>query len=275
MKNKVLIICYLLLAICHFTGCATNIRMRAVNLPSEEHTVRLILPSHIEEPLKSFNVGEELTYDIGWNGIPVGYASMSIKAVEKIGDRDVYVIESTARSNEFLSKIYPIEDIYRTYIDTKKMIPLKFEKKTRDGRHTSHDLVEFDHDKKVAHYTSLKTGEKKDVLIAEGMQDMLSCIYYFRMLDLKVDEKIPCKVYVREKIYDLLVNVEGFEYVTIKNLGNFYAFKVQPLASFRGIFISRGKGWILVSTDKDRLPIAARIKVAPFGSITCVLTKKD
>jgi len=255
------------------TGCAANIHMQMVRLPDAEHRTRLISPEDIKPSVRLLTVGEKLTYQISWNGIPVGYATLSVEKLEKLNGRDVYVLVSTARSNEFLSKIYRIEDVYRSYLDAEKLYPLKFEKNTKDGRHTSNDVVELDHDNRVAHYTSLKSGEKKDVGITPGIQDIVSCLYYFRTIDFKVGDKLPTKVYVREKSYDLLINVQGYERASINGIGEFYVFKIHPVASFKGIFMSRGNGWILVTTDQRRLPIAAMIKVTPFGSITCVLEK--
>ena len=51
-----------------------------------------------------------------------------------------------ATSNDYVSKFYPVRDLYETWVDARDFQPLRFEKHAREGRYESDEVEEFDLD---------------------------------------------------------------------------------------------------------------------------------
>ncbi|MFH1847940.1 MAG: DUF3108 domain-containing protein, partial [Candidatus Omnitrophota bacterium] len=64
----------------------------------------------IEKPRETFRVGERFDYAVYWMGIHVGWGTLQVKEIADINGRDAYHVVCTARSNEFLSNFYKVED---------------------------------------------------------------------------------------------------------------------------------------------------------------------
>jgi len=68
-----------------------------------------------------FAIGERLEYDVSWWGIAVGRASLEVaRLVEWRGNRLAHVV-ATARTNDFFSLLYPVNDRSESWIDIDRM----------------------------------------------------------------------------------------------------------------------------------------------------------
>ncbi|MEW6100740.1 MAG: DUF3108 domain-containing protein, partial [Candidatus Omnitrophota bacterium] len=98
---------FFLLALLFIAGCAIT------GEPQEQFLLLDEIPDAAElavsANLASLPDNEKLTYEIKWIGFSVGTLTTSIKGIEKIGGRDTYVLEAEFKTNNFLSKIYPVK----------------------------------------------------------------------------------------------------------------------------------------------------------------------
>lgn len=201
----------------------------------------------------------------------VGTAEAVVKGIEKINGREAYYVQVTAKSNSLIDLVYPVRDEHHSYIDREYFHSLRYEKILREGRYRADEVMEFDQENHTATYVSRKNGSKKQMLIAQNVQDEISSGYWFRAQPMEVGDTIHIRTMSDEKNWDLQVRVLQRDKVKIEELGTFEAFQLEPNAAFQGLFIRRAaiRGWM--STDEKRLPLMMKTKIPVLGTITVVL----
>ncbi|MDP8218106.1 MAG: DUF3108 domain-containing protein [Candidatus Theseobacter exili] len=217
-----------------------------------------------------FAVGEKLTYTIRWGVIPVGYGILHVQKLEILNGREVYKIVASARSNEFLSKFYKVDDKVETWIDKEGLFPVKFHKKLQEGGYRCDEEMIFDQVKHRAAYRSASTEKHMD--IPSRVQDALSSLYFFRTLDFIKQKTFFMDVNADEKNWKLEIDVIRKKDIDIRGLGGYTACLIEPKAKYQGIFVKKGRIFVWISADKLKLPLLMKSKV-PFGSVTAALTK--
>jgi len=112
----------------------------------------------------------------------------------------------------------------------------------------------------------LEPAKGKDVTVSAETQDVLSCFYWFRSMDLTPGKDALIRVAADDmKSYDLLVNVLRKERVKVL-AGSFDCILVQPHLKFEGIFQQKGEVFIWITDDARRIPVKIQSKIA-IGAI--------
>ncbi|MDD5449866.1 MAG: DUF3108 domain-containing protein [Candidatus Omnitrophica bacterium] len=223
---------------------------------------------------KTLRVGEKFVYGVYWMGINVGEGMLEVKELTTINGREAYHIIAIARSNDFLSAFYKVEDVINSYIDKEGMYSLKFEKYQREGRYKSDEVVLFDQEAHKGHYESLLNKTKKTFDIPPKVHDIPSAFYYFRTMDVKPNSKVVLDVNSDEKNWKATMNVKGTRELEVLRKGVYKVFEVEPAAPFKGVISKRSKAWIYFTADEDRVPVLIKIRI-PFGFVTGVLEKTE
>jgi hypothetical protein len=229
----------------------------------------------IEIPKPKLRVGEKFTYKAEWMGMDVGSATLSVEEITELNGREVYHIVAKAVTTSFAAKLFPVEDEISTYIDTKELYPIRFDKKQKEGKKEKDEYVDFDQVNGKALYTSRLTNEKKEFNVPKGVQDPVSCIYYFRLSNIKEGESLFANVHLDDKNWFLETNIAGRGIVKIKDLGNWQAFMAQPMSWFQGELNKNAKVSIWFSVDQDRIPLLIVVKssLPLVGTVTITLQK--
>jgi len=229
---------------------------------------------YAEQPT-AIQTGEKLTFSVRWLGMEVGKAQAYVSGIEELNGRKAYHIVAEARSNALIDLVYPVRDEHHSFLDVERLHSLRFEKKIKEGRYRADEVIEFDQENHMALYYSRKNKSKKKIFIAKNVLDELSAAYWFRLQPLSVGVPVHMPITTDEKNWDLIVSVLKKEKIKVGDLGWIEAFKLEPSAHFRGIFIRRGKieGWI--SADTRRLPLMMKTKIPVLGTITVVLIANE
>ena len=135
--------------------------------------------------------------------------------------------------------------------------------------------MEYDQERHTATYHSRRSGETKQMLIPENVQDQLSCGFWFRAQEIKAGTTIHVPVNADEKNWDVEVRLLQYDKVKLGKLGTFDAIEAEPLLKFQGIFMRRGKirGWM--GMDERRLPLKLRTKVPVLGKVSAILVNYE
>jgi len=224
----------------------------------------------IQKARKGLREGEKFTYGVYWMGVPVGEASLEIKELVVMNGRQAYHIIGVARSNEFLSNFYRVQDEVHSYIDKEQLCSLRFEKRQAEGHYVSDEVVTFDQAAHRGHYESLRKKSTKDFTIPPRVQDVASAFYYFRTLDVLPRSTVTLDVNADEKNWKVDMNVIDTQQLEILRKGVRKVFCVEPKAPFKGVIAKRSKAWIYFSVDEERVPVMIKIKI-PFGFVIGVL----
>ncbi|KAF0218986.1 MAG: hypothetical protein FD174_2375 [Geobacteraceae bacterium] len=218
----------------------------------------------------ALNIPEKLVYDMTWTGIKAGTAIQEI-----IDDGDSIRVVSTARSADWISVFFPVEDRIESIL-TKVQAPLlglprHFRMKIREGNHRRDKEIIFDHEKGKARYIDHLNGEKVVIDIMQNTYDTYSSFYYLRTLKLEVGKSVFVNILDNKKLWNVEVQVLKKEKVdTI--LGEVDTILIKPLIKSDGIFQKKGAIYIWLTDDARRIPVKMKTKVA-IGSITATLVK--
>jgi len=225
----------------------------------------------IEKPLSKLPEYESLTYKIKMIGIPVGYMKASIKGIKKFKGRDVYELELLAWTNKVASKIFRIEDRYVSYLDAEHFYPLQFEEYRQEGKYRRDAITEFDHENGKGRFTNLLNKSVDEFEIPAGVQDLLSGVYYFRMLSLPADGLVKFHVSTDAKVYQFQGVVQSKRFIRLPQIGKVESFHFQPYIHHKGKKVKKGRLKGYFSTDSKRMPLLTVMKAPLFAKLTITL----
>lgn len=247
-------------------GCGI---MRSYNISAKkQEDIKIVTPQ------PKLAVGERFTYKAEWLGMEVGKAVLLVKEITQMNGRQVYHVMATAETTALISKLYKVEDVISTYIDVNELYPVRFDKKQREGGQSSDGYIDFDHDAGKARYFSRLTDEKKESTLPKRAQDPLSCIYFYRMSDVKAGETFSANVNLNDKNWFVQAKIIDRGVVKIENVGEWKAFMAEPLPWFQGKLTQKARVSIWFSADEKRIPLLVVTSGIPFvGTVTITLQK--
>jgi len=227
----------------------------------------------IVEPDSRLPEYEKLTYEMNWIGIPVGTLTTSVTGIKNVNGRDAYVLEAIAKTNGFFSKIYRIDDRFISYMDIEKLHTLRHEVYRRDGSYKKDAITDFDQINHKAHFKNFLDKSEKHFDIPDNTQDILSACYYFRLLGLKVGDKVEYDVCSNEDNYRFLGLIQSKMFIRLPKIGENEAFQLLPYAKLQEKKVDKGRVSAYFSCDKKRTPLFAVVKGPVFTEVGITLTK--
>lgn len=201
---------------------------------------------------EKLRVGEKLVYSVEWMGIPVMKASLSVKGIIKIGGRECYHLEAEAQPNNFFRLFYDVRHKVISYVDTKNFLPVRFEKERCEKNKCSDLIIEFNQDKNEA---KVVTDHAAIVKIAPNTQDLLSCLYYFRRLEIKEGQTYSANILYGEKNWPVSITVKKPYLIDIRKKGTFSVIEIAPNADFIEHLLNKPKAQAYFSAGSDRTPL--------------------
>ncbi|MGD9142117.1 MAG: DUF3108 domain-containing protein [bacterium] len=203
--------------------------------------------------------GENLEFRIRYGGMPAGIARLKVESCE--GPRgELYRITSEARSNDFVSLFYKVDDRVIAELDADTYQIRRFEKDLREGPFEKHMVFTCDED--VVRSGEQYPGPKP------GTRDVLSALYYVRGMDLSVGDELEIETFEGGKIYRARVKVIGEETVTTP-AGDFDCLVIEPEIE-EGIFGKAGRLVMWVTDDALKIPVLVKSTVS-VGSFVAEL----
>ncbi len=213
-------------------------------------------------------IPEKLEYSLSWTGINVGTATQEI-----VDEGETRRIISSARSNAWLSRFFPVDDRTESVLLKKGVFPGEprtFTMLFREGSHTRDREISFNVAARVAHFHDRKNGEKVTVPIDGETFDIYSSFYFVRHQHLEPGRSFYINVLDSKKLHRIEVRVLKRERVSVP-AGEFTTLKVEPMVKPVGVFEGKRGAYIWLTDDERRIPVKAQTKVT-VGSVTAVLT---
>jgi len=227
-------------------------------------------------PLVPFEVGETFTYKVSWKIFDAGVATLTLADRLRYQDEEVYRITATARSTGIVSTLYKVFDVFESYLQATDLCSRKITKSIREGRRHRETVVNFDLKARQAQTEDRDMdrpelpAKRFESPIPLCVQDVISAIYFLRTKNLKVGERLNFPINDGGKTYDVDVEIQATE--TIKTpAGMFQTVRLEPKV-FDGLFNKKGRMFVWITTDSDRMPVQLKAKVN-IGTITAALTR--
>lgn len=254
---------------------ALGITPRANAEDTEENSFKAPMrrPILIEPTASSLRVGNKFVFDVLWMGIPVGIGTIEIKEKVSVRGRDAFHVIARAQTNDFLSKIYPVNDEVHSFIDTERLCTLEFRKKLSEGRYRADERIIYDYEKKRGYYESLKNKSKKEFDILDPSQDILSVFFWFRQQPIRAGDVIEVKVNDEDKNWDLKLKILRTQTKKVRGRRPVDTVVVEPLTRLKGVFEKRGSVLVHFTADKRRLPYWVTFKT-PYGHILGIFNEE-
>jgi hypothetical protein len=219
-------------------------------------------------PNETFFPGEYLKYRVYYDSwmtanLTAGYGIMEIDTgLVTVAGRKTYHITVTGNSTGLFSVFYKVRDRFETFIDQEGMMPLKFNRRTREGSYKRDDEVLFDHVRKIAHST------RASKEITPYVQDIVSAFYYVRNMNFdtaEVNDAYYLDFFLDDSLYHSEIIFEGREWVDTE-FGEIYCMKFKPKVAVGDIFQEPYPMELWVSDDRNKIPVLMRSAVF-IGSV--------
>lgn len=221
-------------------------------------------------PAAAVTVPERLEYDVSWAGVKAGTA---VQEIRREGNR--LRIISTARSADWLSYLFPVDDRIETELVPSTAVqpglPRNYRMKVSEGRHKRDKEIIFNHAAGKAVYIDHISGKQKDLTINPTTVDTYTSFYQVRGMKLEPGKPVYVEVLDSKKLWQVEVQVLRREVVTTL-LGTFRTVVIKPLLKSEGIFDRRGDVLIWLTDDARHVPVMMKSKVM-VGSVSATLVK--
>jgi hypothetical protein len=209
--------------------------------------------------------GENLRYVVKWGLVTAGYSTLAIQGVDQVNGRAAYHLVSEARSGGVVTAFYRVEDHNEAWLDRGSMSSVRYEKRIKEGKYHIEESTLIDQPAHRYHMRSYRIDknlyEQKDGDIPQNVLDVLSSLYYVRLMPLEVGKSYTMDVLSGDKVYPLVVRVEKREIIKVP-AGKFDTFCVEPLLRAPGIFVAKGKKLeVWLTADEHRIPVRMRSEV--------------
>jgi hypothetical protein len=225
-----------------------------------------------------FEVGERLTYNVSWKVFDAGIATMTLAERTSFQNEDTYRINATVYSTGIVSALFKVVDVFESFFQARDLCSRRITKKIQEGRRHRETVVTFD---AKAHRAQMEDRDlnrpdlppkRSESPLPSCVQDVISALYVIRTKTLRVGELVQFPINDGGRTYDVTVEIQAQEEVRTP-AGTFQAFRLEPKV-FDGLFKSKGRLFVWVTTDTARIPVQLKAKIN-IGTITAVLTQAD
>ncbi len=209
-----------------------------------------------------FQPGEKLKFDLKWEFVKAGEATLQVLPAETVGDVRAYHFQMTAETTSFVDVFYKVRDRVDAFVDTDVTRSLLYKKKQREGKTHRDILVQFDWEKKLAQYTNFNK-PKPPVELLPGTFDPLSAFYFARTVAPATGLDLQRPVTDGKDV--VMGKVEFVRQERIEVNGKTYdTFLVEPeIQHIGGVFEKSDDAKIQVwlTADHRRIPVLIKSKV--------------
>ena len=215
-----------------------------------------------------YKVGEYSEYNISFNSLKVGSAQLEILEDTQIKNKGVFHIIGKGKTTFFFDLFFKVRDVYETYLDTSRVLPIKFSRDIYEGGYTKKQQYRFKHSEEKVFY------EKTQQDIYKNTQDMLSALYFARTFNkdtLNQTTSFFIPIFMDEENYFLEIKYLYNENVSTK-FGKINCMVFKPKMQEGRVFEDGEKMKIWISNDKNHLLIKVETKIWT-GLIKAILVK--
>jgi hypothetical protein len=223
-------------------------------------------------------VGEKLTYQVTYLGIPAGTFTLEALPYKAVGDRKVYHIMAKAWNSAVFGLMYKLEDYVETYIDFDGFFSHRFHLHQDETKQVRDSQELYDSEKKQSYWWNRWDrkergySENKDFYPMEPFpQDTLSSLYYLRAVPLPPHATVSFPVMSEGKPLTAYVTVVEREELDTA-AGTLKTVKLKPEAATRGVLERKGDSYMWLTDDDRRFLVKIEAKVK-IGYVVAELKK--
>lgn len=207
---------------------------------------------------------ETLKYSVKYGFINAGKLTLTAKDTI-IGKDTLLLLSSSLNSNPALKIFFTVNDTLKALVQKRGFKPLFFERHIHETNYEKHEKVKFD-------YASSKIiyDDGSEYPLIEGVFDLLSVYYYFRMLKLRPKDRFEIFILSGRKIEAYTIQVEEAHKIKTP-LGEFECIKIIPRPKNKSKSPNLMTAYL--TKDEKKLPVLLHMQL-PLGYLKAILEEK-
>jgi hypothetical protein len=224
--------------------------------------------------VKSFKVGEKLSYTVRYGFIEAGEATISVEKITTKANRPVFHTVGVGRSVGMAEWFFKTRDRYESFIDTEAIVPWEFIRDVNEGGYKIKRHLVFDQIKQKV--IDKEAPHKGEFTFDPYAQDMLSAFYYARSIrtdTLEIGEMVSFTMFLDHEQFPFRLRYLGKEMVKTKK-GKVQCLKLRPSLQEGRVFQENEAMTIYVSDDINKVPVLIESELL-VGSIKVELVKAE
>ncbi len=224
----------------------------------------------------AFLLGEKVKYRFSYGKsnkkgiITAGHGQFEVKKIINLRGSDCYYIKASGSSTKLFSFFYEVNDIFESYLDTSKLVPLKFYRNIHEDKYKAKQIASFIRESNYAKTINLITKEKKHQKTSKYTQDILSALFASRNIinkSLNLNDTVFIEIFNLEKNKITPSYFVPIKKETIKTkIGNLKTIKCKIKTEKSRIFSGKNSTYIWVTDDQKHLPVKLETPIR-VGSI--------
>lgn len=224
----------------------------------------ILLTSVLDGQGSSYKPGEEIHYTIQYGVITSGVGNLEVQN-DSLDGKAVWHAKFSAWTTGLADVVFKVLDIYEVYIDPETELPIRSIRNVREGRYKRYNVVDFDH-KTRPDSSILQSNLSGQHITQKGIQDVISCFYYFRNHNLPEGDKmkkgdlIEFTTWFADELYPIKLRYVGIEDVKIDG-GKIKCYKFNPVTEVGRLFKTEEDMSFWFSADKNSIPVKIRFDI--------------
>jgi hypothetical protein len=195
---------------------------------------------------------EELVYRVQFLGVTMGYARFTFKGKVLMDGKEAYHLSVRAWTSDFLSIIYPVNDIIEYYLDPRTLAPLRQEFTKLSDRENY--ITTYNQEKGTIVQRNRSTGEvRRRIDAAPRIYDPVTLTYYFRSWHLGA-ENHALQVYAGRKVWQISSKSLGTEKL-LTTRGEVETIVIKPIIRYQGKIDEKGDLRVWMTNDARHVPV--------------------
>ncbi|OGX51004.1 MAG: hypothetical protein A2243_09365 [Omnitrophica WOR_2 bacterium RIFOXYA2_FULL_38_17] len=269
-KDFIFIECLLL---CFLLGCKSVVQKE--DLIFQARQIKGSEPGKSLKPFvsdfSSLPNKEKLVYKATFLGLSIGKFIIMNNGKRMLNGQEVYCFELTVKTLPFFSILFKTKNRYVSYMDAQKLVILRHEEYIKGGTFLE-SAVDFDYNFYTAKYKNFIDQKEIVVKIPDKLLDVLSGIYYLRMLPLELGDTVDINIYADQKIYNYTGFLSAKTEVNLPNYGKQEAYCFEPYLFLDGTQIKNISAETFFSTANPSKTLRATLKTL-LGNVNVLLMK--
>lgn len=220
----------------------------------------------------AFQAGEVLRYEIRYGLARGAAAQFEVRDTTLVGE-SAYRLEVVGWTVGLLDALYPVYDVYRSYVLKRNDLPLIAIRDVREQKYIDYKEDYFDRRTRNDSLVLTRENGERHVLPLETF-DMVSAAYFVRNqlshMDLKEGYEIDIPTFFNGEYYPMKVQYKGIEVVKTK-FGRLKCYRFVPLVKVGDLFTTQDAISVWFTADENHIPVRVRFKLF-LGSLYCDIT---
>ena len=224
-----------------------------------------------------FSVGETLAYAVHWGPLKAGDGVIRVESLDKVRNRPAYHVSMTLGTTGVAQSIHAYREKTDTWIDRDSLLPVRYQKVTREGDYARDEDVRLDPAcgrlNRVENRLDKHRVERKQAVLPGPTFDILGYIFYLRSLPLAVGREFPLTLVSGDRLWPVTVRVKSRLKIATA-AGWFDCFYIVPtLRGDAGDTKLRDVD-VWLTADTKKIPVRIRMD-ANIGHIMADLVSRD